>query len=1197
MAGDQLIIAGRGGGKSGGGGGQSNDANTIRSNARARLLEVISEGPIGGLVDGERSIYLDQTPLKNADNSYNYKEVIWSQHVGLADEGFFNGHLAVETPASVEVQVKKATGAVQRTIVDVNADAVRVIVRVPALVHQTDDGLKKTSLAYEIDVRAYNGTWSTVVSKVLANEKALSPFQISHRIDLPLNGSPWDVRIRRITDDSADDRLQNDLYWESYITLVEGKFILPHSAAIAMEVNAEEMGSSIPPRSYEVYGLLVQVPVNYNPTTRVYTGIWNGSFKTAWTNNPAWIFYDLLINDRYGLGEFINPAIVDKWSLYTIAQYCDQLVPSGYKNGDTGVAIMEPRFTYNGVINSRDEAYFVLQSVTQAWRGMAYWALGKVFATADMPADPVRLVSPANVIGGDLEYAGTALKARHSVVRVKWNDPDDFYRPATEVVIDSDLLNKYGWREKSVQLRGCTSRGLAHRYGKWIIDTEQHETDTLTYSASWDHVELRPGDIIAVSDPRKADIRAGGRIKSHVLKTIVLDAPFEATAGHSYSLMLTMPNGAIETRAIASFTNSTTVVVSATYPSLASPDAMWAITGTDITPRKYRVLAVDETEANIFKITALFHDPSKYARVEQGITFDESPYTRTSKASTPPSALTVAETGYITNGQTNLALTVSWTPPQNFLYRGFLVTADTPSNGRVTVGTTVASFIEMQGIENGIYTFYVQTISQAGVMSEAAEITYTASGADGFTLPTVSNFGLVENLESTDFNGPDIRVTWKNNFSQTLDGELTNDASPHYAFNTVKVYHGPTNTLLRTERVNSLSYTYPYLANRNDCVGAGVAAPSRQIRIDVTVSDIYGRTSVPVSKTFNNPVPSVVNPIITPKDNYFTMTWMPSTDADYAGYLVWVSETPGFNPNLTTPYYDGHSNAVTIPGDPTLTYYVRVAAYDAFGKTGLNVSGEMTTTLVATPLSVSLSDTQSDVIDLLTSMNRLADDIARRVEQVAHDAAAGTGQNIVDRKVLRKQLGSAVAQIITEAQLRADADGALASQITTLEASIEGTVATALTSLETRVDSVEGVNVAQASAITAVQAQGNQATAQGLLSFAVQSSPNAGSLVTINLMARAALTGTADQTAFKTSGLNIELYLDDGIVKSKVSILTDKFVVSDGTNSGTPLVFEGGVLKLQVAKIGDVIADRIRSTNGKLDIKGSGSLASIELFS
>ncbi len=935
-----IRIRGAGGGGKGGGKAPSSDANTLRTKANFRLVEAISEGPIWGLVDGEKSIYFDQTPIQGQD-SKNWKGIKWELHKGLADEGYFNGHAAVEATVSVETKVTMNNGPITRTIVDENVDAVRVIIRIPSLVRYDDKGaMKRSSVSYTIEVRAYNGSWTTAVTNNLNDEKNVSPAQIAHRVELPLGGAPWDIRVRRNTADSTDEKLQNETWWEGYITLTEGKFMYPHTAAIAMAGDAEQMGSSIPPRSYHVKGLLVNVPSNYDPEARTYNGIWDGTFKIAWTNNPAWIFYDLLINDRYGLGEFIKPEIVDKWSLYTIAQYCDQPVKSGYKNGDTGEDIFEPRFTFNGVINTKDEAFFVLQSITKAWRGMGYWALGQVFATADIPSDPVRLVGPSNVINGEFDYAGTAEKARHSVILVKWNNPDDFYKPDTEVVIDTRLLHEKGWRDKSLQLTGCTSRGLAHRYGKWVIDTEQHETDTLTYSASWDHAELRPGEIIAVSDPRKANIRAHGRVVSHKDLVVELDAPFEWTTGETYQLMLTMPDGSIETKSILAFLDEQTVRVASAFSKSAGPDATWTIKGSDITPRLFRVISVDETEPNIFKVTALFHDPLKYARIEDGILFEPLPYERSPKLAIPPTNLLVRETGYISGGQQFTSLTISWTAPENFLSRGFIVSVDTPDGESFVIGSTNGAYMELSNTVRGEYRFYVQTIGMNGLASEPATISFTAKGEEGFAVPTVTDLTLLDRPGTTEFTGRDLKVTWKNNFAVSQGAEVENVSTPHYSHNTVSVYRTDTGELLRTQRALGDGYIYDYASNKADNEGLGHEA-TRSIRVDVTVSDVFGRESEITSNTFRNPVPALVMPKARVDGKTILFSWKNPAEDDFAGVNLWVEKNPGFDPKTTEPFYTGMSDAVTFPGEEVTAYHVRLGVFDTFGQEDINISPEL----------------------------------------------------------------------------------------------------------------------------------------------------------------------------------------------------------------------------------------------------------------
>lgn len=947
----ELVIRGSGGGGGKGkGGGSGTDAdNTLRSKARARMIEAISEGEIEGLVNGEQSIFFEQTPLRNEDGSYNFKNVIWREHKGLPDEGHFPGHAGVETPSSVEVQVKAATGPVQRTIVDANADAIRVILRIPALFEQDKKkGETKTaSLSYRIDVRAHQGIWTTAIQKNVTNEKCTSPYQIAHRVELPLDGSPWDIRVMRLTPDSDKIELQNDLWWEGYVTIVDGKFIYPHTAAVGLEVNGEDMGQSIPARSFHVKGLKVLVPSNYNPITRAYTGIWNGTFKRAWTNNPAWIFYDLIINDRYGLGEFIRPEIVDKWSLYTIAQYCDQEVPSGYRNGDTGEMIMEPRFTYNGVINNREEAYHVLQAVTAAWRGMAYWSLGQVFATADIPADPVKVVTPANVLGGEFNYSGTAMKARHSVCIIRWNDPGDFYRPATEIVINDAMLRRYGWREKSVTFDGCTSRGLAHRYGKWILDVEQNENETVEYNASWDHAEVRPGDIVAIADPAKALVRAGGRVVSFdvATKTVKLDAPFEATPGETYSLMVALPNGKLDTRAVVSWVSSSEAVLQSAFSEEVQPDAMYAVTGTDIRPRQFRVLSVREEEKNVFKVTALFHDPLKYARVEQNIKFDPLPYTRPKDVSYPPENLQVREVYYQLNGVQRSRMLFSWSPNPNSISRFYHVKIITPFDGEIDFGETERTWVELNDVTPGPYIFVVRAIGISKKPSDWVEFEYEAVGPAGMPIPTVTNIRLADR-PGNEFVGRDVRVIWDNNFAGTSDptaeeGSLSPEWSPFFKSNTVKVYDTATSTLLRTQNTAAPLFTYSFEMNKADSLAAGFATARRSLRFEIVVSDTFGRTSLSGNGVFQNLPPAAVVPTSYISGDKIFLAFPHLDDPDFVGHLIWFDTIGGYNPATTPSWGDTPDTNVVVPAEPTTTYYFRFAAYDAFGKDGLNYSPEI----------------------------------------------------------------------------------------------------------------------------------------------------------------------------------------------------------------------------------------------------------------
>lgn len=925
-------VFGRGGGSKKGGGGTT-APNSLRSNARARMVEAISEGPIEGLVNAENSIFFSETPIENANGTKNFKNVIWEERKGLPDDTHLKGHTAVESLTAVDVTVTKDGGGVIRTITDPDVDAVRVNIRLDSLFFVGDDGnLLPWGVQYVIEVRPFGGSFSTYHNELILNKKTTSPFQLSHKIDLPLDGAPWDVRVRRINADETDDKRQNVFAWESYVTLKEGRFTYPNTALVGLEVDAKSLGQGIPPRSYHVRGRIIEVPDNYDPLTRVYTGVWGGTFKLAWTNNPAWIFRDLIVNDRYGIGEYVDTSLVNKWSLYTIAQYCDELVPSGLKD-DLDADIMEPRFTFNGVLRQRREAYYALQMITRSFRGMGFWSLGQVFATSDMPTDPSQLVAPANVIDGKFTYSSTATKARHTVALVRWNDPNNHYKPATELVIHHEGLKRYGWREKRLDFEGCASRGLAHRYGKWVLDTEQEETETVTYKASFDHALVRPGDVVMIADPRKATYRRGGRIKAHNASTdvVTLDAPANLTVGPSYTIHLTNKDGEIFDFPITISGDDVDIDIGTTS-EVFEPNSLFAITGTDVAPRRYRVLTLDEVDPNVFQITALFHDPTKYARVEQNISFDPPPYTVENPVA-PATGLTGTEIAYIENEKTKSKVRLNWTPPDGVIVQEYVIRADTPFNADDYIGSTPNTTFDIENAEVGDYTFYVSTIDRIGRISEAVEFTLTVTGTASLQAGSVQNLVLSDDPLSTVFRGPDASIIWDNVFP-TFTGDTTGaQSNPVYSHNIVKIYDETTDTLLRTQRVIKDEYVYTYQENLRDCLAAALTSATRSLRFEVEVHSQSGTVSAPAILNVTNNTPASLNPSVTVNGRTITISAPTITDNDLAGMKVWIETSSGINTGSATPKYDGTSTYVTWSGDNDTTYYIKAAYRDQFDDT------------------------------------------------------------------------------------------------------------------------------------------------------------------------------------------------------------------------------------------------------------------------
>ncbi|WP_313135530.1 host specificity protein J [Stutzerimonas nitrititolerans] len=603
-------------GAGGGGGGSSKQRipveapESLRSAATARILDLLGEGPIVGLVDGLKSVYLNDTQLQNSNGSYNFQGITIEGRTGEPSQPRIPGFPSIESETEVGTQLKYGMPLV-RSVTNLDVDAVRVKIRTPGLVDQDVESgdTNGTSVSVAIDIRPAGGEWAQQ-AVVSISGKTTSPYERQTRVDLVGEG-PWDIRARRLNADSNRSGLRNDTYWTSFTEITDARLTYPDSALVGLIIDARQFGSSLPTRAYDVKGRIIRVPSNYNPETREYTGLWDGAFQLAWTDNPAWIYLDLATHPRYGAG-LDN---VDKWALYQIAQYCDELVPDGYGSN-------EPRFTVNTVIAEQVEAISALNQLASAFRGMTYWGSNTAMAVADMPGDPVKLVTPANVIDGEFEYSGTALRARHSVALVSWNDPEDNYRKQVEVIEDADAIRQFGWRQVDVTAFGCTSRGQAHRLGRWILYSERAETETVTYAAGVDHADLRPGDIIAVADPTIAGARLGGRVRATGTITLELDAVPDVVSGSSWYLDVMLPSGMIERRQVESFAGSD-VTLAEPLSAEPVPGAVWVLSSIDVESRLFRVVAVSEAEGAAYQVTAAEHDPDKYLRVEQGLNLPE----------------------------------------------------------------------------------------------------------------------------------------------------------------------------------------------------------------------------------------------------------------------------------------------------------------------------------------------------------------------------------------------------------------------------------------------------------------------------------------------------------------------------------------------------------------------------------------------
>lgn len=760
------IIGAGGGGKSGGSGGRVavEDANTLQSKAFVQLIDLIGEGEIEGLVDGFKSIYFDDTPLQNPNNTFNFSGFEMSMRHGTQDQSYIEGFSSTEKETAVGLEIRKDT-PITRTISNPEIDAVRVRISVPQLTYQNpkNGDLSGSEVSFAIDIQS-NGNGFQEKLRDFIIGKSTSKYERSYRLELEGPG-PHEIRIRRLTDDANQVHVQNRTYFESFTEIIDGKLRYPNSAMVALKIDSSQF-SSIPVRGYDMKLLRIRVPSNYNPLTREYMGSWDGSFYIAWTDNPAWIFYDILTSERYGLGQFLPEAQIDKWALYTIAKYCDELV-------DDGLGGKEPRFTCNVYLQSRQEAYKVLQDLSSTFRGMLYWANGTLTTVQDAPEDPVLLFNTSNVEGGTFSYSGSSSKTRHTVALVTWVDPSIGFKQRVEYVEDSEAIAKYGIVEAEIAAFGCTSRGQANRVGKWLLYTEQHQTETVTFKTGLNGAACRPGNIILVSDPLRAGSRRGGRILSSSNNVLKIDQSLSINANeHVINVMLS--NGTFEQRQIlVSFRDE--ITVTEWFSMDPAPGAVWMISSTSLLPQEFKIVSIKEDEG-AHEILAIAHDSRKYDAIEKGLKLEPRPISNLNEIPNPPSEVKITETLYEVNGEVRVKATFSWSVVPGAVSYSLQYQRD--SLNPISVPEMSANDFELKDVEPGIYTVKVRAINSAGIKSSAASTTKAIIGktlppakVEGFSLFPSANMAYLSWNQSSDLDvliGGSVRIRWTPNTENPL---------------------------------------------------------------------------------------------------------------------------------------------------------------------------------------------------------------------------------------------------------------------------------------------------------------------------------------------------------------------------------------------------------------------------------------------
>ncbi|PIJ48382.1 MULTISPECIES: host specificity protein J [unclassified Erwinia] len=677
----------------------------LQSIAKAKLMLALGEGEFGGALDGTR-IFLDGTPLINNNGGANFSGVWWEFRPGTQAQNYIQGMPGTENEISAGIEIKSSV-AWTHTFTNTQLSAIRLRLKWPSLYRQQDDGdLVGNSVRYAIDLQTDGGSFQTVIDTAVTG-KTTSGYERSHRIDLPQAGNTWTVRLRKITADANSAKVGDAMTLQSYTEVIDAKLRYPNTALLYIEFDSSQFNGSIPQISCEPRGRVIRVPDNYDPDSRNYAGTWSGAFKWAWTDNPAWVFYDLVISDRFGLGNRLTSANIDKWTLYEVAQYCDQIVPDG-RGGDG----TEPRYICNVYVQSRNDAYTVLRDFAAIFRGMTYWGGNQIVALADMPRDIDYNYTKANVIDGLFTYSSSTTKSRYTTSLVSWSDPDNSYADAMEPVFEQDLVSRFGFNQLEITAIGCTRQSEANRKGRWGILTNNKDR-IVTFGVGLDGMIPQPGYIIGVADEDLSGKITGGRISSVNGRAITLDREPDAKNGDR--LILNLPSGASQSRTIQSVSGNV-VTVTAAYKEVPQAESVWVTESDQLFAQQYRVVSVADNNDNTFTITAAAHDPDKYARIDTGAVIDQRPISVIPPGNqSAPKNIVIDSYSVVNQGISLETMRVQWDAAENAI--SYEAQWQRNDGNWVNIPRSSTTSFEVPSIYAGRYLVRVRAINAAEISS------------------------------------------------------------------------------------------------------------------------------------------------------------------------------------------------------------------------------------------------------------------------------------------------------------------------------------------------------------------------------------------------------------------------------------------------------------------------------------------------
>lgn len=703
--------------------------DSAQSKTYIKILYGLSEGEVEGLANGLQSVYLEETPLQNPAGGWNFEDVQADFRHGTNDQTHIEGFPDISSETAINVELKSESPWV-RSLTNTDLDAIRLRFKWGPLREQNakNGDVKGITIQYAIDLQTDGGTWTEVLNTQIA-DKTSADYERSHRIDLPKADTGWTVRVRRLTPNSTSEYISDKMYVDALTEVIDLKLSYPNTALLGLQYDAETF-SNVAKVAVDLKGIKLQVPSNYDPVARTYTGMWDGTFKRAYTNNPAWIYYDICTSKRYALGDRLTSAMLDKWSLYRLAQYCDQMVDDG-KGGK------EPRFTCNVYLQSTEDAYVILSKLAGVFRAISYWDGNSIVCDADIPQDTYFTYTKANVIDGLFEYVGSRAKDRHTVAKVAWDNPANHYKTEYVYVRDEAAIAKLGVRIAEIDAWGCTSEGQAQRAGLWALKSEQLETRTVSFKVGLDGYIPQPGRVIEIADELFAGRANGGRISavSANRRTITLDRD-DVVCRAGDRLVVNGENGKAQARIVSSKVGRN-VTVTVAFDSVAAEN-VWVVDAQDLKTMKFRVMSITQDDKHQFSITALQYESAKYDAIDFGAFIDDRPISIINPTvQAPVESVSITSETMVQQGLSIETMLITWDQAQGATK--YQVEWRKDDGSWIKLPITGSNSVEVQGIYAGNYEARVTAISAFDVASlPTYSILTTLSGKQGLP-PALAN--------------------------------------------------------------------------------------------------------------------------------------------------------------------------------------------------------------------------------------------------------------------------------------------------------------------------------------------------------------------------------------------------------------------------------------------------------------------------